>query len=190
MVRWLLLMNLVTILAGCAQTPPASTVSSNTSTNVCMQQVQDLQRIPPAPTSPTDGFRRNQLCIAERVCRQRAEFTDPRWLDQVMQDFITAYTRKTLHWEQLLANCQQRSPLNPLRKLLCQREMARYHIFTDLRAALDQAGCGTDADWQRLEGHITACIADAGYAPLLSDYIQHRVVNYRNQVRWACQHHQ
>lgn len=180
----------VLLLAGCAATTPPNVDGALANMGVmgaarCGQQVRDLQRITPDARNPTDGFRRNQLCIAERACANAAAFEQPQWLDAVMLHFIDPYTQQRHDWAAVIQHCQQRSRLNPLRGLLCQREMARYHIFTDLQRALAQSGCSTPADWQRLAGYITTCVDDA-YPPLLADYIQNRVVSYRNQVRREC----
>lgn len=171
-------------LTGCAgQTVLHTSVADSAS---CAKQVHDLQRIMVRPADPTDGFRRNQLCIAERACANRAKFEQPHWLDQVMRRFIDPYTKQEQAWKQVVTHCQQRSRLNPLRALLCQREMAQYHIFTDLNQALAQTGCSSTADWQRLESYIIACVQDAHYPPLVTMYIQNRLVYYRNQVRQQC----
>ena len=183
-VRGLLIVVAMGVLAACAgQTVPHTSVTDTAS---CAVQVHDLQKVSVQPADPTDGFRRNQLCIAERACANRAKFEQPQWLDQVMQRFIDPYTRQEHAWKQVVTHCQQRSRLNPLRALMCQREMAQYHIFTDLNKALAQTGCSSAADWQRLESYIVGCVQDAHYPPLISTYIQNRLVSYRNQVRQQC----
>lgn len=185
--RGLLIIVLTVLLGACAgQTLPHTPVMGSAR---CVTQVHDLQKITLKPSDPTEGFRRNQLCIAERACANRAEFEQPQWLDHVMQHFIDPYTQQQHAWQQVMAHCQHRSRLNPLRGLLCQREMARYHIFTDLQQALDTTGCSSPADWQRLEGYISECVQAAQYPPLVSDYIQNRLVHYRNQVRQQCLAH-
>lgn len=172
-------------LIGCTL-PTAPQQATVISEDKCMQQVNALKRLPIEPLKPEDGFRRNQLCIAEQACGHRMEFDQPRWLDAVMQQFIDPYTQHQQAWNQVIESCQHYSALNPLRDLLCQRAMARYHIFTDLRSALAQSGCGTSADWQRLESYLRRCVQDARYSPGLSSYIQNRLIHYRNQVRQQC----
>lgn len=130
-----------------------------------------LKRLPVEPLKPEDGFRRNQLCIAEQACMHRMKFDQPHWLDAVMQQFIDPYIQHQQAWNQVIENCQYYSASNPLRDLLCQRAMARYHIFTDLRSALAQSGCSTAADWQRLEGYLKHCIQKTKYPPVLSGVI-------------------
>ena len=188
--RVILLSLCATFFSGCAAVPQANvwkpTAVVASSTDICYQRVRELEKLPLDATDPTDGFLRNQHCIALKACQHKPEFENPVWLDQVMADFIDPYTQQQRDWGKVMAHCQQRSTANPLRNLLCQREMARYHIFTDLRGALAHDGCSTAADWQRLEGYISGCIDEADYPPLLSDYIKNRVVTYRNRVRQQC----
>ena len=153
---------------------------------VCHTQLAAMQAVKVAPLQPMAGFWRNQYCIAELACQNRQAFKQSLWLDQVLQAFIQAYTQQTQHWPQIVQHCQQRSIFNPLRDWLCQRDMAQYHIYTDLSATLQQADCGDAEDWQRLQGYIHTCIQQADYPPMLTRYIQNRVVHYRTQVRNQC----
>lgn len=154
--------------------------------SICQTQLQAMQHFSVAPNHPAAGFWRNQYCIAEQACAHREEFQQPLWLDHVLERFIQAYTRQTRFWYQVLQHCEERSRLNPLRNLLCQRDMAYYHIYKDLPLALAKAGCSNSADWQRLEEYIHSCIQHTDYPPLISQYIQNRMVHYRTEVRNQC----
>jgi hypothetical protein len=145
-----------------------------------------MQKISLRSNDPTLGFWRNQYCIAELACQQRHTFENTLWWDTVLELFIQAYVKNTRRWPDIIAHCEKRSSFNPLRNLLCQRDMAYYHIYKDLPDALNQAGCSTKADWQKLEGYINHCIQQVHYPPLISQYIQNRVIHYRNEVRNTC----
>lgn len=181
---------LAAFLSGCASAPKAvawkTPEAEAANAGLCYQRVRDLEQLPRDVASPTDGFLSNQHCIALRACQQQTEFEDPLWLDRVMRDFIDPYTLRQGDWNKVMAACEQRAALNPLRGLLCQREMARYHIYTDLRDALAREGCSSAADWKRLEGYITSCIDEAGYVPPLPWYIKNRVISYRDEIRAQC----
>lgn len=178
------------LVTGCTTAPPInrwkSTTAIASSNDSCYQRVRDLEKLPRDAANPTEGFLSNQHCIALKACQHKQEFEQPAWLAQVMRDFIDPYTQRQQGWSKVIAHCQQRSSVNPLRNLLCQRDMARYHIFNDLRGALAHDGCSTPADWQRLEGYISSCVDEAGYPRVLSDYIKNRVITYRNRVRQQC----
>ena len=173
-------------LSACSLTKPPELTPFLPYSPVCRTQLNAMQAVKVAPLQPMAGFWRNQYCIAELACQNRQAFKQPLWLDQVLQAFIQAYTQQTQAWPQVIKHCQQRSAFNPLRDWLCERDMAQYHIYADLSSTLQQASCGNAEDWQRLEGYIRTCIQQADYPPLLTNYIQHRVVYYRTQVRNQC----
>ena len=64
--------------------------------------------------------------------------------------------------------------------------MAKYHIQQDLQKALNENGCGTDADWNEVGAYINECIAEENSlipAPIAKNI----VVNKRNEIRKICQ---
>ena len=179
----------VVLISACSTVKPVNlsqVTPTNGLPNACQQRIQSLLTLSQQSPEVTKGFIRNQLCIAQQACLHQAEFNQPDWLERVIVRFIDPYTEQQHQWQQVIQHCQQRSPLNPLRDLLCQRDMARYHIFTDLRVSLTETGCSTDSDWLRLQGYITNCIDEAGYQQPLAAYIKNRVITYRNQVRSQC----
>lgn len=44
------------------------------------------------------------------------------------------------------------------RGLVCQKEMAAYHIKTDLQASVNKNGCGTQKDWDQIGAWLKACV--------------------------------
>lgn len=153
---------------------------------VCQNEIQDLRAIDLSKPMPGDGFVKNQLCIAQKVCISHEKFDDAIWLDNVLADFIDAYLQKTQNWTTIIKKCEERKTLKPLDALYCQKDMAKYHIFTDLSQAVSKNGCGTDKDWKLLENAIRQCIDDAKYLPIINQYVKNRVISYRNKVRAQC----
>ncbi len=62
----------------------------------------------------------------------------------------------------MIALCNAIPITNPFRDDIWAGLMAAYHIDIDLYEALLMEGCGTNADWQNLEGTIFECIDQQG----------------------------
>ncbi len=175
-------------LGACATIPyPKEIDRSLQLSGVCKSEIAQLRAIDLSTPSPTDGFVKNQLCIAQYACENQNKFDNPAWLDSVLKDFVEAYLQKTNNWNKVINKCEARNAFEPINGLFCQKDMAQYHIFTDLSYAVAKDGCGSDKDWNLLESAIRQCVNDAKYPPIMSQYVSNRVITYRNEVRAHCQ---
>jgi len=160
--------------------------------NPCTQTVDKLKALPLPAGDPTDGFTIIQTCIASTACGDKAKLNNPAWLDRVVPAFVTPFIQQSGDWPAVEKTCRDRPKWLPFRDLLCQSDMANYHIKNDLQNALDDNGCGTTADWTAVGNIITQCIL-AGYASYppgikqtflgIANFI---VQNKRNSVRGLC----
>lgn len=174
-------------LNACASIPYPKPISkTDTLSQTCKTEIEELRAIDLSKPSPTDGFVKNQLCIAQKACENREKFDDAIWLDNVLHDFVEAYIQKTNDWNKVIKKCETRQIVEPFGGLFCQKDMAQYHIFTDLSHSVFAEGCGTYKDWKLLENAIRYCVKEAHYPPIISQFVKNRVITYRDQVRNQC----
>lgn len=153
--------------------------------DVCYKQVVDLKKLPLPKSDPTNGFVLNQTCIAEKSCLVKNKLGNPKWLDDVVRDFVSPYIKKSGRWKAIEAECRVSLKLDPTRDLRCQRKMADYHIREDLQTSLNRNGCGNQKDWDAIGQHIFAC-TKANLPPGISALADQIVAFTRNEVRATC----
>lgn len=172
-------------LASCATFPQYNYDDANLSP-LCKEEIRKLDNIKTEYKNPKYGFLYNQTCIAIKACQSKNTMQSMDWLEKIVSHFVDAYVNKTDNWPQIENACDNISKLNPFRSLLCQRKMAKYHIFHDLPKSLEYSGCGTDKDWKNMENIIISCINQADYPPIISQYTKNRIITYRDKVRNQC----
>ncbi len=139
----------------------------------------------------TYGFYRNQFCIADDACMDRASLDNSAWLSDVVFDFIEPLVNQEGRWQELLQECESLLPI--FDSLVCQSRLADYHINTDLQNSLNTNGCGTQEDWDRIGDLLRQCINEGveedvvlGFESVTSAYAGYVVAGERNEVRDAC----
>lgn len=163
--------------------------------NPCTRAVERLQDLPRTEGDPTNGFVQNQTCIAKKSCASKKSMQNPRWLDDVVEDFVEPFLDRTDEWNAVIKKCRDRQTWVPFRDELCQQEMAAYHISADLQNSLNGNGCGTDSDWKVVGQIITECIEEGlnSYWPVarqFAEWYANRIVQRdRDSVRTKCIEH-
>lgn len=114
---------------------------------------QEFNKIP--TNNPTRGFYRNQVCIADKSCSNKSMLENKKWLDNVVDDFITPLVKEEGEWAGKKTEC---AGLMVAKSLRCQGIMAKYHIKKDLQTSVNKNGCGTEKDWDQIGTWLKACV--------------------------------
>ena len=136
----------------------------------CDEMVRRLEQLKIDRDDPRYGFYRNQTCIAKKACQARPDMQDKDWLNKVVPAFVNPLIEKERDWKTVMEDCKRYSKL-PGGRLLCQSDMADYHMRVDLQDALNRHGCGSASDWRKVGDFITECI-DTGVEKDLMQGVQ------------------
>ena len=154
-----------------------------------VQRVQEVRKTIPA-NDPTYGFYRNQDCIANKSCKEKAQLDNPTWLDHVVYDFITPLVEEEGEWKEKKQQC---NTLWIGAGIRCQQIMAEYHISEDLQNSVNRNGCGTQEDWDQIGVWLKECVDKGveedvarGLQSAASAYASYVVAGERKKVRDAC----
>jgi hypothetical protein len=163
---------------------------------LCGKAVADLQKEVKtlAGDKRINGFAINQLCIAEKSCKNKRKLDNPSWIDNVVNTFVEPYIRRDGEWNSIIEECRKfEDPwYNLYYKMLepaeyrCQELMAGYHIPVDLQYAVNKHGCGTKKDWDLIGEYIKDCVEAADMHILAEWYARWEVYKQRNVVRTNC----
>ena len=154
----------------------------------CDTVVKELQKLPLSKGDPTNLFVINQTCIADTACKNKSKMDNPKWLDNVVNDFVGAFLKKAGRWKAKIKECLSYEGPLIVKEALCAGKMAEYHIHTDLRNAVNRYGCGTNNDWNRIGRYISRCLLNVnGSRNLMINVFAEIVVPmYRKTVRSEC----
>ncbi len=131
----------------------------------CSDSVAQLESSSKSPSDPRRLFHAQQTCIAQKSCELRCNMDNCQWMDKVIPAFTNPYLNSTGEWPTVEASCGAVGAAlvgtiagKWITDHECFSTMGWYHVRVDLRAALEQYGCGSEADWALVGRQIEPCL--------------------------------